>query len=394
MRINPRDEWKQILREAWRLQRDFFYDANMHGVDWNATWTQYSSLLDRVASRDDVSDLLGEMFGELNVGHAYYWGGDVRRGKTIGTGLLAADIDYDAASGFWKIRKIYAGDYPDRKVSSPLARPDLRVKPGMWLVAIDGRPLQKGEDYLRRLANRAGQETELSVNDKPQLDGARRIVIKPVGNDTPIRYADWVRETRARVDRASNGQIGYIHLYDMDAHGLQQFARDFPPQWNKAGLIIDDRWNHGGFVASMIVAHLDRKVFSVYASRYQKGVVTEPGRSSFRYMDLLINRQGGSDCETLAQEFKDFGLGPVVGMRTWGGWVGIRGDKLFRDGGGAHNPKPADGTRRARAGRSKGTASTPTSFSTSIPMDSSAGRTTSARLRDRRPARGDRKGPP
>lgn len=339
VKINPRDEWKQILREAWRLQRDFFYDEKMHGVDWKGVWTQYGSLLDRVASRDDVADLLGEMFGELSVGHTYHWGGDVRRGKTVGTGLLAADLDHDPASGFWKIQKIYAGDYPDPKVSSPLARPDLRVRPGMWLVAVDGRPLQKGEDYLRRLAGRAGQETELSVNDKPALEGARRIVVRPVGGDTMIRYATWIREMRAYVDKVSGGRIGYIHLYDMSGLGLKQFSRDFPPQWERPGLIIDDRWNHGGFVASMIVAHLDRKMFSVYGTRYADGKITEPGRSRKRHLAALINRQGGSDCETLAQEFKDFKLGPVIGTRTWGGWVGIRGDKPFRDGGGSSQPE-------------------------------------------------------
>jgi tricorn protease len=339
VRINPREEWKQILHEAWRLQRDFFYDPNMHGVDWNGVWGQYGSLLDRIASRDDLADLLGEMFGELNVGHAYHAGGDVRRGKAVGTGLLAADLEYDTNSGFWQIRKVYAGDYPDPTVSSPLARPDLRIKPGSWLVAIDGRALRKGEDYLQRLANRAGQEVELSVNEKPQLEGARRVVVKTVGNDTPIRYADWIRERRAYVDRASKGQIGYVHLYDMGGLGLKQFSRDFPPQWAKAGLIIDDRWNHGGFVAPMIAAHLDRNLFSVGATRYQKGRYTTPDRSSNRHLALLVNRQGGSDCETLAQEFKDFGLGPVIGTRTWGGWVGIRMDKPFRDGGRSSQPE-------------------------------------------------------
>jgi tricorn protease len=339
IRINPRDEWKQILHEAWRLQRDFFYDPNMHGVDWPGVWTQYGTLLDRIASRDDVADLLGEMFGELNVGHAYHFGGDLRRGKQFGTGLLAADLEYDPNSGFWQIKKIFNGDYPDVKVSSPLARPDLRIKPGLWLVAIDGRQLQKGEDYLQRLANRAEQEVELSINDKPQIEGARRIVIKTVANDTPIRYADWIRERREYVDRASKGQIGYIHLYDMGNLGLRQFSRDFPPQWAKAGLIIDDRWNHGGFVAPMIAAHLDRKLFSVSGMRHTKAKYTTPDRSSNRYLALLVNRQGGSDCETLAKEFKDFKLGPVIGTRTWGGWVGIRMDKPFRDGGRSSQPE-------------------------------------------------------
>ena len=338
VRINPRQEWQQMLREAWRLQRDFFYDPKMHGVDWEGVWKQYGSLAERMASRDDLEDLLGEILGELNVGHAYHWGGDLRRGKAVGTGLLAADLDYDPSSGFWQIKKIYTGDYPTPETASPLARPDLKVKPGMWLVAIDGKPLARNEDYLHRLANRAGQEVELSVNREAKFEGARRIVVKPVANDTPIRYATWIRENRAYVDKMSHGQIGYLHLYDMGGMGLRQFSRDFPPQWRKAGLIIDDRWNHGGFVAPMIIAHLDRKLFSVGGTRYGN-VGTYPDRASERYMAVLINRQGGSDCETLAQEFKDFKLGPVIGTRTWGGWIGIRGDKAFRDGGVTTQPE-------------------------------------------------------
>jgi len=337
--IDPRAEWKQMLREAWRLQRDFFYDPRMHGVDWNATWAQYDALADRMATRDDLADMLGELLGELDVGHAYKWGGDMRRGKSVGTGLLAADLTPDAKTGAWRIDRIYRGDYPDTEWSSPLARADLRVKEGQWLVAIDGRALAPGEDYLRRLANRAGQEVELSINDAPRMAGARRVVVKTVGSDTRIRYASWIRDMRAYVAKKTNGQVGYIHLYDMGGLGLRQFARDFPPQWNKRGLIIDDRWNHGGFVATMILAHLDRKLLSVGGTRYADSLYTSPDRASRRYLVALINRQGGSDCETLAQGFREFGLGPVIGTRTWGGWVGIRGDKALRDGGMTTQPE-------------------------------------------------------
>jgi tricorn protease len=330
--IDPRQEWKQMLREAWRLQRDFFYDPKMHGVDWNGVWQQYGSLADRICSRGDLADCLGEMFGELNVGHAYHGGGDIRSGKLVGTGLLAADFRYDNASGFWQIQKIYRGEYPMPGWSSPLARADLRVKPGQWLVAIDGKPLLKGEDYLKRLANRANQEVELSINDSPSLTGARRVVVKTVPEDTRIRYSDWVRENREYVDKQSNGQIGYIHLYDMQGRGLRQFARDYPPQWRKRGLIMDDRWNHGGFVATMILAHLDRKILAIGGTRYGS-IDTYPSHGFSGYMAALINRQGGSDCETFALGFKQFKLGPVIGTRTWGGWVGIRGDKPLRDGG-------------------------------------------------------------
>ena len=330
--INPREEWKQMLREAWRLQRDFFYDPKMHGVDWQGVWKQYGSLTNRVASRDDVDDMLGEMFGELNVGHAYHGGGDLRHGKVVGTGMLAADLSYDAATGFWRIDKIFRGDFPMPEWTSPLARPDLHVKAGQWLVAIDGKPLAKGEDYLRRLQNRAEQEIELSINDHPKLEGARRVVVKTLADETPVRYATWVRENRDYVDKQSKGQIGYLHLYDMDGLGLRQFARDYPPQWRKRGLIVDDRWNHGGFVAPMVLAHLDRKILAIGGTRYGD-VDTVPSHAFRGHLAALINRQGGSDCETLALGFKEFKLGPVIGTRTWGGWVGIRGDKPLRDGG-------------------------------------------------------------
>jgi tricorn protease len=338
VRIEPRDEWAQMLHEAWRLDRDFFYDRNMHGVDWDGVWKQYGPLTARIASRDDLEDLLGEMFGELNVGHAYHWGGDQRHGNAVGTGLLAADLDYDPGSGFWQIKKIYRGDYPDPDWSSPLARPDLHVKPGQWLVAIDGKPLVKGEDYLKRLAGRAKQEVELSINDAPKLAGARRVVTKTVAGDTRIRYTSWIRETREYVDRKSQGQIGYLHLYDMGGLGLRQFARDYPPQWRKRAMIVDDRWNHGGFVAPMILAHLDRKILAVGGTRYGN-IDAVPSHAFSGYLACLINRQGGSDCETLALGFKQFGLGPVIGTRTWGGWVGIRGDKPLRDGGKITQPE-------------------------------------------------------
>jgi tricorn protease len=338
VRINPREEWQQMLHEAWRRQRDFFYDVKMHGVDWAGVWKQYGSLAERISSRDDLADLLGEMFGELNVGHAYHGGGDLRRGKSVGTGLLAADLRYDPASGFWQIQKIYPGDYPMPQWSSPLARADLRIKPGQWLVAIDGKPLGRGEDYLRRLANRAGQEVELSLNESAKLASARRVVVKTVADDTRIRYATWIREMRDYVDKQSHGQIGYIHLYNMDALGLRQFARDFPPQARKRGLIMDDRWNHGGFVAPMILAHLDRKLLAVAGTRHGN-IDTVPARAFHGHMIALINRQGGSDCETFALGFKQFKLGPVLGTRTWGGWVGIRGDKSLRDGGSMTEPE-------------------------------------------------------
>ena len=278
------------------------------------------------------------MLGAQDRSPGRHGGGDLRRGRSIGTGLLAADLAHDDASGFWRIEKIHRGDFPTPGWTSPLARPDLRVKTGMWLVAIDGRPLRVGEHYLKRLANRAGQEVELSINDSPRLDGARRVVVKTVRNDRRIRYAGWVREMRAYVDEKSGGKIGYIHLYNMSSRGLKQFARDYPPQWRKQGLIIDDRWNGGGFVATMIVAHLNRRIYSIDATR-QGFYGTEPALAFHGHLAALVNRQGGSDCETLVDEFKTFQLGPVIGTRTWGGWIGTLNSRPLRDGGFISQPE-------------------------------------------------------
>ncbi|MCX7835574.1 MAG: PDZ domain-containing protein [bacterium] len=339
LNVDPQKEWRQIFREAWRMQRDFFYDPNMHGVDWNKVYQQYSALIDRISTRDELNDLIGEMISELNVGHAYLWGeGDIRRGESLSVGMLGADLRYDEATGFWQIQKIYHGDYPRPNWCSPLSRGDLNVREGMWLVAIDGVPLEKGHDYHERLVNRAGKEVELSINTKPSLDGARRIVIKPLANDVLVRYCTWVNETRKYVDSVSKGKIGYIHLYDMSSRGMQSFARDYPPQYRKQGLILDDRWNHGGFVADIILSHLNRKILA-YGRPRHGNLYTSPGNLFTGHMVCLINRQGGSDCETFGNGFQELKLGPVIGTRSWGGLVGIRGDKYFKDGGSTTQPE-------------------------------------------------------
>ena len=356
LKVNPRDEWKQMLREAWRLQRDFFYDPQMHGVDWNGRLEAVRRRSPTAWRRATTSRTCSARCSASSTSATPTTvGGDLRRGKPVGTGLLAADLDYDPATGFWQIKKIYRGDYPMAEWSSPLARagPARQARASGSSRSTASRS-RRSEDYLARLAGRAGQEVELSINDAPKLDGARRIVVKTVANDTRIRYADWIRETREYVDRASNGQIGYIHLYDMGGLGLRQFARDYPPQWNKRGLIMDDRWNHGGFVAPMILAHLDRKIVRHRLGAARARSRRRPTARSTATWSCLINRQGGSDCETFALGFKDYGLGPVVGTRTWGGWVGIRGDKTFRDGGVTTQPEFGGWDPQGKAWRIEG----------------------------------------
>jgi len=336
--IEPKDEWRQIFNEAWRLEREFFYDPNMHGVDWPAMKEKYGKLLPRVSTRDDLNDLIGEMIAELNTSHEYVWGGDIRRAKTVSVGLLGADVRPDPKSGYYRIEKVLVGDYGEEDLMSPLAQPRVHAKSGDYLLAIDGQPVKASENYLKLLAHKAGQEVVLTINDKPSMDGARDVIIKPMSSDRELRYAAWVRDRREFVEKATDGQVGYIHLPDMSGRSLGIFGKYYFPQHNKKGLIMDVRDNGGGFVAEMILAHLSRELWSMGKARH--GAAYRTPTSAFKGpIAILCNQRTGSDGETFTEGAKLLKLGKVIGMRTWGGWVGIRMDKLLVDRGMVTQPE-------------------------------------------------------
>jgi tricorn protease len=327
--VDPRVEWRQIFNEAWRLERDFFYDPNMHGMDWKFQKEHYGALVDRINSRDELNDIIAQMIGELSAGHTYVGGGDTQSSKSIGTGLLGIDATR-TADGFYRIDRILGGDRWDEKNTSPLGAVGLNVKAGDYLVAVNGTPVNTVPNYLQLLVNRAGTLTPVSVNSKPSLTGAREIVVKPLGSEYELRYWDWVNGRAEYVREKTGDKIAYVHLSDMGSDGMVQWMREYYPQAKRKALIMDVRYNGGGNIAEWILSELERSVWSWGMSRNGARYM-RPGSAFYGYQIALCNGATGSDGETFSEGFKRLKLGPLVGKRTWGGWVGIRGDKGLID---------------------------------------------------------------
>jgi len=324
-------EWAQIFDEAWRVFRDGFYVENMHGVDWNAIKEKYAVLLPYVKNRLDLNYVIGEMIGELNCGHAYINPGETVRPERVKTGLLGAEISRDK-SGFFKIEKILQGASWDRKLRSPLTEAGIQAKKGDFIVAIDGVATNTVKDMYSLLVGKAGIATEISLNDKPQLSGARKIVINPLAEESSLYQYEWVQNNIKKVEKASNGRIGYIYIPDMGPEGLNEFARYFYPQLDKEGLIIDDRANGGGNVSPMILERLAREPYRLTMRRGSSYIGTVPDGVQVGPKVCLINKYSASDGDLFPWGFKALGLGKLIGTRTWGGIVGITSPLPFIDG--------------------------------------------------------------
>ena len=329
VKLEPRDEWKQMFYEAWRIQRDFFYDEKMHGVDWPQVYEHYKPLIDRISTRAELNDLIGEMIGELNAGHAYIFGGDIHQPRQISVGLLGADISRHS-SGYFRIDKIFASDKTHDKWVSPLAEPSVGAKEGDYIIAIDGVPTNSVSDYLELLQDKAGKQVILTLNSKPTDKEARDVLVEPVGGEYSMRYRDWVEGRRKYVEEKSGGKIGYVHMSDMMSQGLWQFGQQFYPQVNNPGMILDVRHNGGGNVATMLLAQLNREVWSIGRPRHG-GTYTRPSSAFSGHYAIVCDAETGSDGETFTKGAQMLGLGKVFGKRTWGGWVGIRSDKPLND---------------------------------------------------------------
>lgn len=324
-------EWAQIFDEAWRVYRDGFYVENMHGVDWKAIKKKYEVLLPYVKNRLDLNYIIGEMIGELNCGHAYVNPGEADRPDRINTGLLGAEISRDK-SGFFRIEKILQGATWDKDLRSPLTEPGIDAKTGEFIVAIDGIATNSVKDMFSLLVGKAGVSTEISLNSKPQLAGARKIVISPLADESPLYQYEWVQDNLKKVEKASNGKIGYIYIPDMGPEGLNEFARYFYPQLDKEGLIIDDRANGGGNVSPMILERLSREPYRLTMRRGSNRIGTVPDAVQVGPKVCLINKYSASDGDLFPWGFRALGLGKLIGTRTWGGIVGISGSMPFIDG--------------------------------------------------------------
>jgi tricorn protease len=326
--VDPGAEWPQMLAEAWRLQRDRFWVSDMSGVDWPAILHRYEPLAERVATRGEFSDLLWELQGELGTSHAYELGGDYRPTEHWDTGLLGADIEHQG--GQWRIGRIVAGDTWDSEAGSPLAGPGLNVRPGDALLAVGGQPVdpQLGPGPL--LVHQADQFVDLTVAGQDGA-GPRRITVKALSDERPVRYREWVERNRRIVHEATEGRIGYLHIPDMGIDGFAEFHRGYLGEFDRSGLVVDVRFNGGGFVSALLLEKLARRRIGGDVSRWLPPI-PYPEESPAGPMICLTNEQAGSDGDIFTHAFSLLGLGTVVGLRTWGGVIGISADVRLADG--------------------------------------------------------------
>ena len=332
MEVDPRAEWKQIFNEVWRQERDYFFEPAMNGVDWPTQREKYVQLLPYVADRYDLTCVLGEMIGELSNSHTYVGGGDSPDLHPVNIGLLGADFEADTEHGLYRFEKIYAGENWNPRLRSPLTEPGVDVKQGDYLLGVDGRPLRVPQSPDEIFLNTANENVTLTVNSKPTEDGARHVVVKPLSDDFGLHELDMIETNRRKVDEATGGRVGYVYLPDMGGPGLDEFVKQFFPQIRKEGLIIDVRYNGGGFVDQLIFERLRRILAGMGAARnFESGTV--PDVVFHGSMVCVTNHYAASDGDYFSYYFKQYKLGPLIGERTWGGVRGIRGDIPLMDGG-------------------------------------------------------------
>jgi len=341
--LDRRAEWAQLFNETWRLFKHFFYDPGMHGYDWLAKRQRYEPLLKHVHHRFDLTYLIGEMIGELDVGHAYVSGGDMPKVDAVPIGLLGVDIELDPNSGFYQIKNILEGRNWEEKTRSPLTEPGLDIQPGEYIIAIDGKNMTSDYHPYKALLNKANEFVSIKVNSTATPNGAREYQVKTISSEKGLRYFNWVQNNMRYVDSVTNGRIGYLHLPDMGfGNGLNEFFKYYFPQLRKEGIIIDDRYNGGGNVSSLIIERLQREIAVAKHARNQQVITTTPDAVMSGPMVCLINRNSMSDGDLFPYQFKQRNLGPIIGVRTWGGVIGIRGSQPLMDGSNVNVPEFAN----------------------------------------------------
>ena len=330
MDINHEAEWQQIFDESWRITRDGFYVENMHGVDWNHIREKYGQMVPYAKHRDDLTYLIGEMIGELNIGHAYITSGEKPAIPRVATGLLGAKFSKDKKTGAFRIEKIFQGANWDRKLRSPLTEPGVDVKEGDYIVKVNGVPAEKLTSPLQALVGKVGKTVALEVASSAS-GKSHTVYVKPIASEADLAYYEWVQRNIAIVDKLSGGEIGYIHIPDMGLEGLDMFTKMFYTQLDKKALIIDDRMNGGGNVSPIILERLQREVYRI--SMYRNGDNEPvPNQAFYGPKVCLIDKYSSSDGDLFPYSFRKLGQGKLIGKRSWGGIVGISGSKPFVDG--------------------------------------------------------------
>lgn len=330
MTLDPRAEWRQIFNDVWRFERDFFYDRNMHGVNWNDMRTRYGKLLDDAVTRYDVNFVIGELISELNSSHTYRGGGDLPEAANVAVGYLG--VDWELANGAYRIKRIIRSAPWDTEVRSPVALPGVKVSEGDYVLAVNGRPIDVKKAPWAAFAGLSKKAVVLTVNSKPSMDGAHDVLVETLDDETRLRHLAWIESNRKRVDEASGGKIGYVYVQSTGIQGQTELMRQFAAQFNKEGMIIDERFNSGGQIPDRFVELLNRKPLAFWAVR--DGLDWHfPQVANFGPKVMLINGWSGSGGDAFPDYFRKAGLGPLVGSRTWGGLIGISGNPNLIDGG-------------------------------------------------------------
>ncbi|MFN3554677.1 MAG: PDZ domain-containing protein [Bacteroidales bacterium] len=332
MRIEPRKEWEQIFRDGWRIYRDFFYVGNLHNVDWDDFYAKYAELLPFVNHRFDLDYIFGEIIAETNTGHAYVDYGDFERVERVETGLLGARLQADAQSNRFRITKIYQGESWNESRRSPLAVQGVDVRQGDYIIAIEGQNVTTADNPYRFLENRVNIATRITVSDRADGRNPRTYTIHPISSELELKYHDWVEARRKMVDELSGGRIGYIHVPNTAVDGNRELHRGMYAYHDKDALIIDDRFNGGGFIPDRMVELLSR---TTHAHWHRHGLepMRTPGIAHDGPKVMLINQYSSSGGDAFPYFFRQKNLGTIIGTRTWGGLVGMTGNARLSDGG-------------------------------------------------------------
>ncbi|MBI3684018.1 MAG: PD40 domain-containing protein [Acidobacteria bacterium] len=329
-RIDPQQEWRQIYREAWRIERDFFYDPGLHGVNWADARARYEKYLDGIASRSDLNYLMSEMFGEMSVGHLVVGGGAAPEPKRVQGGLLGAD--YRLENGRYRFARVYNGENWNPELRAPLTQPGVNVVAGEYLLAVNGREVRASDNIYSFFEATAGKSVLIKVGPDPGGNGAREVTVTPVPSETALRTLSWIEDNRRKVDQVSNGTLGYVYLPNTANQGYGNFNRYYFAQIGKAGVVIDERFNGGGMVANYIIDLMRRPLLNYWSTRDGEDF-TSPQGGIFGPKVMLINEYAGSGGDWMPWYFRKAGLGPLIGKRTWGGLVGNIGSVPLIDGG-------------------------------------------------------------
>ena len=335
--INPQEEWRQIFMDAWRIERDYFYDPAMHGVNWEAMKQRYCALLPYIVDREDLNYVIGEMIAELNCSHTYVSGGDMERPGSLSVGLLGCDFELDRENNAYRISKIYEGAKWDAEARSPLRAPGLNVSEGSYLLAVNGRPLDVSLDPWAAFQGLAGEVVRLTIGRTPDANDANDILVQPMSSESRLRNLAWIESNRRKVEEATQGRVGYVYVPDTSQNGQNELVRQFGPQFDKDALVIDERFNSGGQIPDRFIELLRRPTYNYWARRDHRDWQT-PTLSHTGPKVMIMNGWSGSGGDAFPYYFREAELGPLVGTRTWGGLVGMSGNPSLVDGGSVTAP--------------------------------------------------------